>query len=56
MIILLFYITMFVLNTKLYSIYTLIVEVFGDLNSVSLSVFLLRNLAEGYGRISVQNW
>jgi len=34
---------MFVLNAKLYSIYALIVEVFGDLNLVSLSVFLYQS-------------
>jgi len=47
MIISLFYVTMFVLNAKLCSIYALILEVFGGLNLVSLSVFevfCLRNL------------
>jgi len=40
MIISLFYVTMFVLlNAKLCSIYALILEVFGGLNLVSLSVF-----------------
>jgi len=34
------YVTMFVLNAKLCSIYALILEVFGGLNLVSLSVFL----------------
>jgi len=36
----LFYVTMFVLYAKLCSIYALILEVFGGLNLVSLSVFL----------------
>jgi len=35
----LFYVTMFVLNAKLCSIYALIFEVFGGLNLVSLSVW-----------------
>jgi len=39
MMILLFYVTIFVLNAKLCSIYALILEVFGGLNLVSLSVF-----------------
>jgi len=36
----LFYVTMFVLSAKLFTIYALILEVFGGLNLVSLSVFL----------------
>jgi len=47
MIILHVYVTMFVLNAKLCSIKALIVEAFGDLNLVSLAVFLfflLRNM------------
>jgi len=40
MIILLYYVTMFVLNAELCSICALILEVFGGLNMVSLSVFL----------------
>jgi len=39
MIISLSYVTMFVLNAKLCSIYALILEVFGGLKLVSLSVF-----------------
>jgi len=35
----LFYVTMFVLNAKLCSIYALILEIFGGLNFVSLFVF-----------------
>jgi len=34
------YVTMFVLNAKLCSIYALILEEFGGLNLVTLSVFL----------------
>jgi len=41
MMISLFYVTMFVLNAKLCSIYASILEVFGGLNLVSLSVFFL---------------
>ena len=37
----LFYVTMFVLNAQLCSIYALILEVFGGLNLVSLSGFFL---------------
>jgi len=40
MMISLFYVAMFVLNAKLCGIYALILEVFGGLNLVSLSVFL----------------
>jgi len=40
MMISLFYVTMFVLKAKLYSIYALILEVFEGLNLVSLCVFL----------------
>jgi len=40
MMISLFYVTMFVLNAKLCSIYALILEIFGGLNLVSLSGLL----------------
>jgi len=40
MMISLFYVTMFVFNAKLCSIYALILELFGGLNLVSLSAFL----------------
>jgi len=46
MIISLFYVTVFVLNAKLCSIYALILEVFGGLNLVSLSGFFWFCFAE----------